>query len=212
MGMNKDLFLLQLGFLGTLAISKQIKSIYSAIKVCRVIAMGYDLFSANENLTEDQRNYYLSIFSWPMILELAQQYGWKPMGTVQYQQFKEDVTLLYEDHKWSGGYYSNDGQAVVADDAKALADALESALDDIPEYGCFVPKSLTLSSSEEIEGYTEVPNNPVLNKFLKPLSSLGTNLKIPNILLSPIEYFSGERKGMVIDFIKFCRQGLFYIW
>jgi hypothetical protein len=178
------------------------------------MTMGYSFVSANGDVPEEQREYDLNLFSWSMMLDIAQQYGWKPMGTVLIQWYFEDGTPCYpEPIEWDGGYMSNDGQAVNVDDAKALANALESALDDIPEFGALTPKVLTLSSSEEIKDYIEVSKSPLVTGIIKLLGSGDeTNIQVPNSLVSPLEYFSGKRKHLVIEFIEFCRRGLFFIW
>ena len=59
---------------------------------------------------------------------LAYKYGWKPMGTKAPEIYGPCVTL-----DWEGQYYSNNHQIVTRNDAAAMADALESALDDIPD-------------------------------------------------------------------------------
>ncbi len=59
---------------------------------------------------------------WPAVLQLAEDYGWQPAGTLPPRRIKRDA--------WDRGYASCDGQLVSADDAKALADALERGLAD----------------------------------------------------------------------------------
>ena len=59
---------------------------------------------------------------WPAVLQLAEDYGWQPAGTLPPRRIKRDA--------WDGGYASCDGQLVSADDARALADALELGLAD----------------------------------------------------------------------------------
>jgi len=61
---------------------------------------------------------------WGRILDLAEQFGWQPVGTGPPRgTLKED---------WSGSYFSNDGQLFYARDAQKLADALERALEEMP--------------------------------------------------------------------------------
>jgi hypothetical protein len=86
---------------------------------------------------------------------------------------------------WSGDYVSNGGQIVTADDASRLADALERALDDIPDFYAAWNKAT--------EGEDGGPWIPV-----------GENL-------SPLEALSGENKPALREFIAFCRQGEFEI-
>jgi hypothetical protein len=66
---------------------------------------------------------------WAKALELARLYGWQPLGTRPTPGF--DFSNLGAD--WLGTYMTNDGQVVSAEDAYALAAALERSLDDIPE-------------------------------------------------------------------------------
>jgi len=65
-------------------------------------------------------------------LLLARGYGWKPAGTVD--PVIEEVVAgeKLRDRKWSGCYFSNDGQRVTEQDALGMADGLERALVNIP--------------------------------------------------------------------------------
>lgn len=60
-----------------------------------------------------------SHFDWAELLKLAYEYGWQPAET--------------ELGGWDGNYTSNDGQLITAEDADAIADALERAFDDSPD-------------------------------------------------------------------------------
>lgn len=109
--------------------------------------------------------------SWTKLLSLALFYGWQPMGT--------RVPSMTEIHgfdteAWDGTYLTNDGQIVVAEDALALAIALEKSLDDIPDFN--------------LEAYP-----PDLRR------------------VNPFEYFAGDGKRQLTEFIKFCRLGSFLI-
>src|SRR5262249_52232156 len=87
-----------------------------------------------------------------------------------------------------GGYFVNDGQRVTAEDARALADALERALPDIPDHDAMPHKTF------------EHPSEP------------GVRLVALDPRASPYEWFSGDKKRLVRQFIDFCRQGGFEIW
>lgn len=63
-----------------------------------------------------------NIHRWYALLRLAKQYGWKPEGT------------SHDDPDWNGTYTANNYQVVCASDAANLADAIERALPDIPNY------------------------------------------------------------------------------
>jgi hypothetical protein len=92
--------------------------------------MGVDLF----NRFGEGLNYNWT--GWGLLTRLAERYGWIPMGT-EYPPFEEAYNTRedYDEGRraWSGGYYSNDTQIVTADDARALAHALERALLDVPD-------------------------------------------------------------------------------
>ena len=74
--------------------------------------------------------------AWGKLTRIAERYGWIPKGT-EYPPFdkRDETREEYERGRrpWSGGYDTNDTQVVTADDAKALADALERALLDMPD-------------------------------------------------------------------------------
>jgi len=57
---------------------------------------------------------------WAVLLTLAQTYGWKPMGTRR----PLDGALA---EPWHGRYDSSDGQIVLEEDAKLLAQVLHAA-------------------------------------------------------------------------------------
>jgi len=69
--------------------------------------------------------------SWYGSLELAQEYGWNPMGTILPQPSYKMVSqvcneFLYPD-LWRGDYWTYSGSLVLFEDALNLADALEDA-------------------------------------------------------------------------------------
>ena len=66
---------------------------------------------------------------WAKALELAQIYGWKPLGT----RPPSDIDFYDLCAEWDGRYLTNDGQTVKAEDARLLAAALERALNDVPD-------------------------------------------------------------------------------
>jgi hypothetical protein len=69
-----------------------------------------------------------SNIGWAQILSLAKLNGWEPLGTVD-PWWKNEVDAP----QWEGGYCSNDGQTVTAEDALAIANSLEKALFEIIE-------------------------------------------------------------------------------
>lgn len=109
--------------------------------------------------------------TWSRILSLGMFYGWQPMGTRV-----PSMTEIhgFEVEYWDGSYLTNDGQIVVAADARSLGRALQKALDDIPDF------NLDVSRRDA-------------NR------------------INPFEYFAGDRKTQLTDFVKFCSLGSFLI-
>jgi hypothetical protein len=113
---------------------------------------------------------------WPKLLRLARVHGWRPRGTT-----------LPDDPggTWDGNYTSNDGQVVGAEDAAALADALEAALPHVPDHDA-------LARYKNADGMIEIaprhPPAPDAAWFSTPAG-----------------------KANVAAFIRFCREGAFRI-
>jgi hypothetical protein len=171
------------------------------------------------------------------LLQLAQEYGWVPAGTqlpplcIQHQglqvdrldarvahlkaagQIAEALALerayqvwdaeheRYVSHlpdelavpcgcrdTWNGIYTLNDGQWVTDEDAGNLAAALEQALPDIPDEDALAHK---------LEPDPFEPDRWIVKE--------GEELTLP-------EFFFGEGKEWVREFIAFCRQGGFSIY
>ena len=137
--------------------------------------------------------------SWCKVLELAYQYGWKPQGTEPPQWCDADgepcKQLYWDPDEWNGSYFTNDHQWVARQDAANIADALERALDDIPDFATD-------------EKWVELPpSDPLVGALVEQ----GLEVFGHDPSLSPVDFFSGEGKQHVNDFIKFCRAGGFYI-
>jgi hypothetical protein len=84
--------------------------------------------------------------TWRTILEQAHEYGWDPIGTKppEFIVYAQDGVTVDEvgtragrqyHGNWDGGYFTNDHQVVVDEDAANIADALERALGDVPDEG-----------------------------------------------------------------------------
>jgi hypothetical protein len=130
--------------------------------------MGMDL--------ENSKGYFRwNIWYWRDVLDLGLMYGWQPMGTE-----------LESEEDWCGTYYTNDGQLVNSDDALALADTLELAVNDIPD-----ATALGNPNSSEQIGTNEDEFDPEADLLSK---------------------FSGEEKPYLKEFITFCREGGFNIY
>jgi hypothetical protein len=125
--------------------------------------------------------FWFNVIGWGQVLRLAQLYGWEPLGTV----IDEDDLDDFPNREWNGSYQINDRQRVTANDARNMADALESALSDLSEHNA-------------LEGIIE-PNTGGI-----PLERIEG--------VSPLEWFSGEEsKQYLKKFIDFCRAGEFII-
>jgi hypothetical protein len=96
--------------------------------------------------------------------------------------------LLHSDDPVIDSYFHNAGFRVTTEHARALADALERALPDVPNHEAAAHKTV------ELPGF---PGERFL-PFGTPIDSF--------------EWFSGQNKRHLLDFIAFCRQGEFKIW
>jgi hypothetical protein len=101
--------------------------------------------------------------------------------------------------EWNGGYFSNDYQWVTEEDAANIADALQRALDDIPDFD---------TDEKRVEyGPGELPTSPIERSLVEQ----GFLINVPNASLKPVEYFGGGAKQRVRYFIRFCRAGEFFV-
>ena len=178
--------------------------------------MGYDLISLNPTVKPEgqddthENDYYrliigdeayFNIHAWPLLLKLAMTYGWQPLGTE-----------LSGESNWDGTYFSNDLQIVTAEDAAALANALETALDDIPDHEIGGEKDVKFDSAEKAQKYLDAVGDSQFKWLLEMICfEKVESYQLPNVLLTPFEYFSGEMKPVVISFIRLCRKGAFRI-
>lgn len=99
--------------------------------------MGMDISNGNGEVLRFPSAY------WAKLLELAYEYGWQPAGTELGGLESVDDTadddpfhhaaLAEQNGGWNGTYTSNDGQLITAEDANAIAEALERALNDSPD-------------------------------------------------------------------------------
>ena len=65
--------------------------------------------------------------TWYSILELAEDYGWSPLGTVLPDRFGLAGFYRGEPDQWYGDYWSPGTRLVLIDDALNLGDALNDA-------------------------------------------------------------------------------------
>lgn len=133
----------------------------------------------------------VSTLSWNMVLRLAFDHGWKPLGTAEppgYRAFEPDG---FTTKQWNpGDYFSGEGQTVAMLDALAIADSLDRAMPDIPDHDAIGHKVLAI---------LDFP-------FAPPLRVLDRSKRI-----HPFEYFSGRNKPRLVRFAEFARLGAFTI-
>ena len=132
-------------------------------------------------------------------LELAELYGWQPRRT----QPPAGIDFPALNAEWHGGYLTNDGQLVMASDARWLAAALEQSLVDI---------------SDENPTFDWDPKFWVddLPEWLSPEERAMIEECLQSDLLDmigvlPLEFFAGDEKAYLKRFIRFCRLGSFEI-
>ena len=128
-------------------------------------------------------------------------YGWRPMGTHPASRI-EVYGLDPED--WDGTYLTNDGQVVIAEDALSLAMALEKSLDDIPDFNIELDRAPKSREEDDLPEWLLPEEGVIIEEGTKDQS-----LDLPEI--HPFEYFAGDEKRHLVDFIKFCQLGSFII-
>ena len=137
---------------------------------------------------------------WAKALELAQLYGWEPLGT----RPPSHLDFYELRAEWDGRYLTNDGQTVKAEDAHSLAAALERALNDIPDEGFTTDWNSMLQLEDDLPEWLSPEEKEFIEEELQDglLDIMGTN---------PREYFAGHEKRHLKQFIRFCRLGSFEI-
>ena len=157
--------------------------------------MSFELINQTTKITREFSKQF-----WAKALELAELYGWRPMGTCS----PSHLDLEKLNAEWDGGYMTNDGQIVKAVDALLLAFALEKALDGIPN------KNSQTHWDPKHWMENELPEwlSPEEREFAEEELHEGL-LDIMGI--HPLEYFAGDENLHLMHFIKFCRCGRFEI-
>jgi hypothetical protein len=152
--------------------------------------MGMDLMG------ETTGGYFrFSTVGWRKVLTLAKLYGWQPVGTE-----KPKLRPI-----WDSNYITNSGQLVTQADALALSVALQWALDDVPDQ---------LDIVKMVELNTD--NYPLYKAAMEAIEA-ETGEKCVSVKgydpnLTPFEFFGGDDKHRLIEFIRFCQHGGFRIW
>ena len=106
--------------------------------------------------------------------------------------------------EWDGGYLTNDGQTVQAEDAASLASALELSLEEIPDVNPPVDWGSYFALDDDLPDWLSPEEKEMIEEGLHDglLDILGTD---------PLVFFAGGEKQRLKDFIRFCRLGSFDI-
>lgn len=157
--------------------------------------MSYELISQSTILCRTFSRQF-----WAKALELAESYGWTPMGTHP----PSHLDFYQLGAEWDGRYFTNDGQTVKAEDARSLATALEHALDDIRDDNPSPDWNSMFQSEDDLPEWLSPEERAMIEEELQDglLDILGTN---------PLAYFAGDEKRHLKEFIRFCRLGSFEI-
>ena len=157
--------------------------------------MSYELISRSTVLCRTFSRQF-----WAKALELAGLYGWKPTGT----RPPSRIDFYEIGAEWDGGYLTNDGQMVKAEDARALAVALERSLDDIPNENLPLDWMSMFRQENDLPEWLSPEERELIEEELQDglLDIMGVH---------PIEYFAGDEKRHLKEFIRFCRLGSFEI-
>ena len=138
--------------------------------------------------------------TWAKALELARLYGWQPMGTRPPAIF--DFYAL--NAEWNGTYLTNDGQVVRAEDARALASALERSLERIRDVVSPIEWNHRLWLEDELPEWLSPEEKAMIEETLQ-------DGLLDTIAMDPFDFFAGTEKRSLIGFIRFCRLGSFEI-
>ena len=155
--------------------------------------MGYDLTSSSG------QTHRWKVLGWWHLLNLAREHGWSPRGT----EPPGDAAP-----GWDGNYFHNEGQWVTADDAAALADALERLLTDPNREA--VAASLASRMSQAVADSTEPSPDPS-DVLRYPLAFIRGMLGQFGQNSIGLWQFSPEADQYLREFIEFCRAGPFKI-
>jgi hypothetical protein len=156
--------------------------------------------------------------AWRAVLALAHEHGWEPAGTEppKVTVYAPDGVAVDETGtrtgrqryaNWGRGYFTNDCQGVSDEDAANIADALERAMDDVPDEGGR-GNLLTPAQHQAVQRGELSPDefDRALEQFMERWAA--SPPQIPP--QTSAWYFAGE-KHYLREFITFCRAGGFCI-
>jgi hypothetical protein len=153
--------------------------------------MSYDLFNPSTTIC---RTFSRQFFA--KALNLAELYGWQPMGT--------EPPSVYDFHKlcaeWDGGYLTNDGQMIKAEDARSMANALEKALNDISDVKVEMDWNTKFWIEDDLPEWLSPEEKEIIEDGIE-------NELLDVLGIQPFEFFAGDEKDYLKKFIKFCRLG-----
>ena len=167
--------------------------------------MGFDLKSDT-----GQEIQWTDVY-WNLMLPIAEQYGWRPAGTLPPEGGPPD--------EWDGSYVTNDGQLVTREDVSALAEAIAAArdadnLDEVANaiYAEQMREGHALAT-KLIQGLTIEGEPRDLVARLK--QALGLMKKEPTPMpeepeIQPLK--QSDVSSALAELHDFCRHGAFRIW
>jgi hypothetical protein len=138
--------------------------------------------------------------TWSRILSLARFYGWQPMGTLPPFIHNRNKPAYEAEGVWDGTYLRNEGQTVRAEDALLMAMALELSLDDIPDENL----ERGAVSEDDLPEWLSPAEKAMIHSGLEGHEKM-------TLGILPFEYFAGEGKQNLAEFIRFCTLGEFVI-
>lgn len=142
-------------------------------------------------LRGEHGDFVLNNKGWGLLLMMAWDYGWRPEGTRPPEHWKH-VNRENLPETWAkADYVTGKGQRILAPDAKALGDALERAVDDLPNHDPLVEKEVARLN---------IPAFPSMRVVRSDVPT--TNLEV----------FGGENKEGFRRLIAFCRAGELAVW
>ncbi len=125
------------------------------------------------------------------LMKMLHRSGWRPSGTLAPAGWKPRRRKDGTPGKWPRmNYFSRLGQTVTETDAAAMADVLEAILPDVPEHDAFGHK---------------------VNQVIDLPYRRAVRLPRPGVRYNAFEFFSGENRGLLTEFVKLCRAGEFQI-
>jgi len=104
---------------------------------------------------------------WGKALELAQSYGWRPLGTCP----PGPPGLRAPQAVWTGTYLTKGGQTVLTKEALSVANALAKALDDIPDTGVEMDWNLSFWIEDDLPDWLSPDEKEMIEDGLQGTKS-----------------------------------------